>query len=174
MGINLTNDPGHEILILDLQTNQSENFTDQFFYDLNSITTGTIKYSANNSEININIKAWDSANNPNNKEILLFKQNQNQLNINNIYNFPNPFSNFTQFTFEINQTCDVKIDIFSIGGRKVKSFKINGVVSGFHTVDWNGLDFLGGQIANGVYIYRIKVIGENSSITRIERCAKYG
>ena len=173
MGINLTNEAGHEILIINKKSDIPKNYTNNFSYDQNSITTGTISYSSNDSEIELTIRAWDNANNPNDKEIKLFTQTQNNLRLNNVYNFPNPFSNFTQFAFEINQNATIKIDIYTIGGRKIISFNKNNISAGYHTINWNGLDAFGGKIANGIYIYRIKANGESSTTSHIGRCAKY-
>ena len=72
LGINLTNETGHEIPLTDLDTDLSETITDDFYYDQNSIQTGTIEFSASNgNEIKILIKAWDNANNPSEKQIQL-------------------------------------------------------------------------------------------------------
>lgn len=173
LGINLTNEIGHEILIHDFNENLDLNYTDLFIYDENSITTGTITYSPFEKNIDIIIKAWDNANNPSSKEINIFVQDDLKLKINNAYNFPNPFSNFTDFTFEINQNCKVQIDIFSLGGRRIKSINKQNLPPGYHSIRWDGLDQFNGEIANGVYLYRLKAIGNNSTSTLIERCAIY-
>ena len=173
LGINLTNETGHEILIHDYNDNIDLNYTDLFIYDENSITTGKITYLPNENIIDLKIKAWDNANNPNSKEVTIYAQDNTKLKINNAYNFPNPFSNSTDFTFEINQNCEVKIDIFSLGGRRIKSIIKQNLSPGYHSIKWNGLDQFDGEIANGVYLYRIKAEGNNSTSTLIERCAKY-
>ena len=173
LGINLTNETGHEILIHDYNDNIDLNFTDSFIYDENSITTGKINYLPNENIIDLKIKAWDNANNPSSKEITIYAQDNTKLKINNAYNFPNPFSNFTDFTFEINQNCQVKIDIFSLGGRRIKSIIKQNLSPGYHSIKWNGLDQFDGEIANGVYLYRLKATGNNSTSTLIERCVIY-
>ena len=174
LGINLTDETGHEILVTDLLSNQSETITQDFYYDTNSIMTGTISFSpSSGKEIKLLVKVWDNANNPNEKKIHLSRTSAKDLKIYNAYNYPNPFSTFTQFAFELTQTADIKLDIFSLGGRRVKSFDEFSKTPGYHTIDWDGLDSFGSQIANGVYLYRLKAFGENSSETYIGRCAKY-
>ena len=160
-------------MIHDYNDNIDLNYTDLFIYDENSITTGKITYLPNENIIDLKIKAWDNANNPNSKEVTIYAQDNTKLKINNAYNFPNPFSNSTDFTFEINQNCEVKIDIFSLGGRRIKSIIKQNLSPGYHSIKWNGLDQFDGEIANGVYLYRIKAEGTNSTSTLIERCAKY-
>ncbi len=173
MGINITNEIGHEIMLTDLNTNNSYNLTNEFYYDQNSIITGTIIYPTSDDFIHLKIKAWDNANNPSEREIQLFRSQKNKLNLYNTYNFPNPFSTFTQFTFEVTQNIELKLDIYTIGGRKIKSFQRSNLEAGFHIIDWDGLDTYGGKIANGVYIFRLKAIGKNSTVSYIGRCAKY-
>ena len=87
IGINLTNEVGHEIILTDLSNQETFNKTNQFSYDQNSITTGTILLNAANGKINIKVKAWDNANNPSEKGIMLNRSESNILKIHNIYNF---------------------------------------------------------------------------------------
>ena len=173
LGINLTNEPGHEIMINDLNSINATIATNDFFYEQNSITTGTILYTSNDKTMFLRIKAWDNANNPSEKEIKLFKSEGNQLKIYNAYNFPNPFINETQFSFEVTQDFNLNLDIYTLGGRRVWSYKEFNLSAGFHTIDWDGRDYFGKKIANGVYIFRIKVIGKNSKVSHIGKCAKY-
>ena len=119
------------------------------------------------------IKAWDSANNPSEKEIKLYKTEELSLKIYNAYNFPNPFINSTQFCFEITENVTLKVDVYSLGGRKIWTSNHLNLDAGFHTIEWNGNDTYNGNIANGVYIYGIKAIGNNSTVTHIGKCAKY-
>ena len=71
IGINLTNEVGHEIILTDLNNQETYNKTNQFSYDKNSIITGTILLNISSEKINIKIKAWDNANNPSEKSIIL-------------------------------------------------------------------------------------------------------
>ena len=90
-----------------------------------------------------------------------------------LFNFPNPFVSGTQFCFEVTEVFNLKLDLFSLGGRKIWSYVDQNLNAGFHTIDWHGKDSFKGEIANGVYIYRLKVIGNNSTASYIGKCAKY-
>ena len=173
LGINLTNETGHEIMLTDMNTNNFLTITDDFYYNQNSIITGTINYPVVGQGIHIKIKAWDNANNPSEKEIKLYRTQVNKLEIYNAYNFPNPFATSTQFTFEVTQNIDLTLDLYTLGGRRIKSFEKFNLSAGYHTIDWDGLDSFGGNIANGVYLYRLKAIGDESTVSYIGRCAKY-
>ena len=73
LGINLTKELGHSIILENLNTNESKDITDQFYYNVNSITTGEIILdNLGESNIHIKISAWDNANNPNENEIYIY------------------------------------------------------------------------------------------------------
>ena len=172
IGINLTNEIGHEITLTDLDNQSIYNKTNQFFYDENSIETGTILFNAPNKKINIKIRAWDNANNPSEKSLALNFSSSGSLKIYNLFNFPNPFSDFTQFTFEISKASDIKIDIFSIGGKKIFSQKKN-APKGFNIINWDGRNYFGDELANGIYIYHLEAASENEKRSLMGRLAKF-
>ena len=72
-------------------------------------------------------------------------------------NFPNPFNPETQIRFSIGSQENVKLVIYDITGRQVRSL-VDGEQyrSGFHVVNWDGLDSKGEKVPSGMYIYRIK------------------
>ncbi len=173
LGINLTNETGHEIIITNLNSSDISTATDKFYYNQNSITTGKIIYPIDDDIIHLNVKAWDNANNPSEKEIKLFRSEENEFKIYNAFNFPNPFNNRTQFSFEVTKDFDLRLDVYTLGGRRIKSIEKFNLPAGFNIVNWNGLDAFGQKIANGVYIYRIKVTNGGTTVSYIGRCAKY-
>ena len=177
LGINLAGEPGHEISLTDLATGDVTDITNQFIYDPNSIQTGIIQPNSDDFSkiINIRIKAWDSANNPSEKEIYLNQAENNSLRLFQVMNYPNPFKTSTQFVFEISTPAKVSIDVFTLSGRKIKSFeKITFPTAGYYTVNWeDGRDSFGGELANGVYLYRVKADANGSSVSTIGRMAKF-
>ena len=173
IGINLTNETGHEIILTNLNNQKNHNKTNQFSYDKNSITTGTILLSPFNEKINIKVKAWDNANNPSEKVIALNYSENDILKIYNLFNFPNPFSDFTQFTFELTKMSDITIDIYSIGGKKIFSLEKTNAPKGFNIIYWNGQNHFGDDLANGVYIYHVKAMAKDEKISSLGRLAKF-
>ncbi len=172
LGINLTKELGHSIILENLLTNESIDITDDFFYNLNSITTGEI--NLNNfldSDINIIINAWDNANNPSEKELYIYSNNNEILKIYNVYNFPNPFNNKTKFTFELSNPAEVNIYIYTLGGKKIKQIVNKNMPIGFQSVEWDGRNEFGKTLANGVYIYKIIANNNKHEISHIGRCA---
>lgn len=74
-------------------------------------------------------------------------------------NYPNPFNPTTWITFGIPAhvgEVDVRLDIFTIDGRLVRSLVQNKLLPGTHRVQWDSRDNLGAAVPTGVYFYRIR------------------
>ena len=172
LGINLTKELGHSIILDNLLTDVSIDITDDFFYNNNSITTGEIKIKDfGDSDINIRVSAWDNANNPSERQIYIYSTDNKELRIYNVFNFPNPFNKKTKFTFELSSAAKVSINIYTIGGKKIKQLKSKSLSNGFNSIEWNGRNEFGRILANGVYIYKINAENNMDKISYIGRCA---
>jgi hypothetical protein len=69
--------------------------------------------------------------------------------------FPNPFQNETTVRFIAEQTGEVRVDIFDISGRWIKSLANCTFESGSHQVTWDGTDQQGSGVTSGQYFCRI-------------------
>ncbi|MFQ6677253.1 MAG: type IX secretion system sortase PorU [Fidelibacterota bacterium] len=175
IGINLTGEVGHEIIVSNLNDDMKKNMSSQYIYDENSITTGVIQFphDGTDSPLSLHIKAWDNANNPSEKEFTLYLFENQTLNIFNVLNFPNPYSTTTQFAFELTSDANVSIDIFTLGGRRIMSIPEEQFSEGYHYINWNGRDAYGERLANGVYLYRLKANDGNQTVSVIKKLAKF-
>jgi hypothetical protein len=75
-----------------------------------------------------------------------------------VYNYPNPFTDVTNFTFQLTQVPDeLKIKIYTVAGRLIKVLEAgsNDLKTNFNSILWDGRDEDGDLIANGVYLYKI-------------------
>ena len=143
-------------------------------YDNNSATTGRINLENYFSTgVNYSLIAWDNANNPSEQEIRLISSDDEHLRLYNVYNFPNPFINDTKFTFELSLEADVAIDIYTLGGKKIKNFMFKSYQPGFHTIEWDGKNEYGKLLSNGVYLYKIKAENNISKTHRLGKIAIY-
>jgi hypothetical protein len=82
----------------------------------------------------------------------------NDLELQNVYNYPNPFSKETYFTFILTQIPDeVQIKIYTVAGRLIKEFKLSSseLTTNFNKIFWDGRDEDGDLIGNGVYLYKV-------------------
>lgn len=155
---------GHKLVgILNSQENNPIDFTNYFTSDLNSNgRSGEIKYPFSNlaaGEYNLVVKAWDVFNNFSSSETNFSVVSDSDLVIRDVYNYPNPFSSNTTFTFQqnLNKLLDLTIKVYTVAGRLIREIERSNVNDKFVKVDWDGRDQDGSPIANGVYLYKIIV-----------------
>jgi len=136
-------------------------FTNYFNGDLDAGgKAGTINYKFSNlgsGDYNLLVKAWDVFNNFSEENTFFSVVEDNDLAIRDVYNYPNPFSGSTQFTFQQNLTkpIDVRIKVYTIAGRLIKEIEKIYLNEKFVVIDWDGRDEDGSQLANGTYLYKI-------------------
>ncbi|HSR16750.1 MAG TPA: T9SS type A sorting domain-containing protein, partial [Ignavibacteriaceae bacterium] len=93
----------------------------------------------------------------------------NEVKIIDVYNYPNPVSENTYFTFKLTQIPDeLKIKIYTVAGRLVKEIeKQSGDLKfDFNRLFWDGKDQDGDFLANGVYFYKI-ILKKGSKVENI-------
>ncbi|MHB1688482.1 MAG: C25 family cysteine peptidase [Ignavibacteriaceae bacterium] len=101
----------------------------------------------------------------------------NQAEVLNVYNYPNPFSDNTNFTFQLTGAKvpdEFAIKIFTVAGRLIKNISVSPseLQIGFNKIYWDGRDQDGSLLANGVYFYKIIVKNNGSVKTVIQKLAK--
>ncbi|MCB0464138.1 MAG: T9SS type A sorting domain-containing protein [Aequorivita sp.] len=69
--------------------------------------------------------------------------------------YPNPFTEETTFGFSIDGTENVKLEVFDIQGRKLKTL-LNKNVSGKQKISWNGTSQTGAKLTSGLYFITLK------------------
>ena len=157
---------GHDItLILNNDPITLVVLNDYYLADADSYQKGTIEYPFSEldpGKYNINLKAWDVFNNSSETSLDFTVTESDELALNNVFNYPNPFTQNTFFHFEHNQPdtgMDVLIQIFTVSGRLVKTIDTYMNTTGFKPdpIPWDGLDDYGDKIGRGVYIYRIRI-----------------
>jgi hypothetical protein len=70
-------------------------------------------------------------------------------------NHPNPFNPSTQIAFDIPKTAFVDLTVYNILGREVRKLVYGELPAGRHQITWDGHDNNGGNIASGIYFYKI-------------------
>lgn len=180
-GINtMGNGIGHDITaVLDNNTNQTMVLNDFYESDLDSYQKGTVKYdiaSLQPGNHNLRMKVWDVNNNSSEGYTEFIVANSSEMVIDQIFNYPNPFTTNTDFYFSHNQPgviLDVTIQVYTVTGKLIKSLfgKVNS--EGFRSdppIKWDGKDDFGDNIGRGVYIYKLKVsTPDNKSVEKFEK-----
>ncbi len=172
-GINTVgNGIGHDIVaILDANTENAIILNDYYEADLDNYQSGVVNYPFSNlseGKHTITLKAWDVANNSSERTIEFTVVEESEVKIENLVNYPNPFTTNTEFIFQHNQPgipLDIKLEIFTVSGKLVKSFDQVIITDGFisREIRWDGRDDFGDKIGKGVYVYKLKVRSRNGS-----------
>lgn len=136
------------------------NVTDGKYKVGNSVGQAVIGKAENTPPINfvyqgywtINPFLWSSVEKPNQEEVK-----------NNITNFPNPVTNFTNFKYKIDTESRVILKIYNITGQEIITL-INDVQSGGeHSLNWDVIGSNGLVVGNGTYLYELTVSPIGSS-----------
>jgi hypothetical protein len=164
---------GHNIEgVLNDDINNPIDFTTYFTGDLDAGgKSGQVNYQFNNlneGNYKLQVKAWDVFNNFSIETTYFDVVSGNSLTVSDVYNYPNPFSGKTTFTFQqnLNKTFDVKIKIYTVAGRLIKVIDSYGVHDKYVTIEWDGKDQDGGLLANGVYFYKVILKSTDDSFSQ--------
>jgi len=173
-GINMVgNGIGHDIVaVLDEETENPYVLNDFYEADLNSYQNGTIRFpfeDLKEGRHKLTLKVWDVYNNSNEVSIEFVVVKSRDIVLERVYNYPNPFTTYTEFWFEHNQPGKqlyAQVQVYTVSGKLVKTLQKNIVNEGYRStsITWDGLDEYGDKIARGVYVYRLKVRAENYTV----------
>ncbi|MBP6623656.1 MAG: type IX secretion system sortase PorU [Chitinophagaceae bacterium] len=166
-GINYTgNSIGHDITaVLDGNSQNTYVLNNFFEAELDDYRSGTVKFPISNlseGQHSITIKAWDIFNNSAEAKLDFVVVSTAAGKLAQVYNYPNPFTTKTKFMFEHNlpnQNLYVGVNIYTIGGKQVKSIRtmINTPGTRSDSIEWDGLDEFGDKLGKGVYIYKLSI-----------------
>ena len=81
-------------------------------------------------------------------------------------NYPNPFNPTTTLQYDLPEDATVKIMIYDLMGREVKTLVNNQQTAGFKSIIWNASNNLGQPVSAGMYLYRISA-GEFHSVKKM-------
>ena len=114
----------------------------------------------------IKVEAWDIMNNRGYVSYNISFYDNNT--IYNVYNFPNPFTDKTFFTFRYNKSEPLTVDIsvHSLNGKTIYNNSIFLEYNNqyFYKFGWDGIDNEGNSIPKGIYLYHLEIFRNNISI----------
>ena len=170
-GINTTgNGIGHDITaILDSDESNIKILNDYYIADVNSYKTGGLSFpffNLSDGEHYIELKVWDIQNNSSKAKVYFTVASSSQMALENIFNYPNPVTDYTTFSFEHNQSAqniEVIIDIYNINGSFVTQLTETLYSDGYRNneIQWNATDASGNLISKGIYVYKINIKSES-------------
>jgi hypothetical protein len=71
-------------------------------------------------------------------------------------NYPNPFNAGTVIGFTLTRRTQVSLTVYDILGRPVREWAMGSLSPGDYSVNWNGTDDYGTEVATGIYLYRLE------------------
>lgn len=77
-------------------------------------------------------------------------------------NHPNPFNPSTEITFDVNRPGPLRLTVFDLLGRRIRTLADGVFTPGRHTVRWDGRTDAGSPAPSGVYLYRLEGDGQTA------------
>lgn len=75
-------------------------------------------------------------------------------------NRPNPFNPRTSIGFSLARAGHVRLSLYDLAGRLVRTLADEAFGSGRYALTWDGRDDAGAAVSSGVYVYRLEVDGQ--------------
>jgi len=69
---------------------------------------------------------------------------------------PNPFSTATFLTYDLERPDRVRLEVFDLRGRRVRTLVADREYAGWHRVAWDGADERGQGLPSGIYFCRLR------------------
>ncbi len=165
-GINVGTGIGHDITaILDHEGDRVFVLNDFFLGSLNDYQRGEVSYplfGLSPGKHVAQVKVWDALNNSSVATVSFVVPGDDQVKLDKLRCYPNPFSSTTKLFFEHNQSGEVLLMdymIFDLSGRlvfhKTVEERLNGSRSS--SLTWNGTDNNGTPLSSGIYICKLLV-----------------
>ena len=160
-------------LVLDNNFSSSRILNEYFSPHIDTYQSGEIKYQLNKLSKGwhtISLKAWDLQNNSTEKSVDFYVDDNAEILLKEVVNFPNPFIDETNFGFIHNKSgaqLKVEIRIYDMSGRFVGDINETVNSSGYqiNPIVWDGKNQNGERVKSGLYSYEIKVTDPYGNIS---------
>ncbi len=175
-GINITGRIGHDIVAFLNEDTSSPIVLNNFYEaDLDNFSSGRVVYPfyrLPDGRHTLSLRAWDVHNNPSLTSIEFIVSRTASIALENLMNYPNPFSQETFFKFTHNQPfseLDVRIEIYDLSGRLIQTIEtmVNSPSYQSPPIHWDGKDREGRLIGNGIYLYRLVLQTPDGNISTL-------
>ena len=136
-----------------------------FSYKKDDYESGSVRVpleNLKNGKHKVEIKVTDNYNNLTSESVVFITGNDNKLNISGVMNYPNPFTDKTNFKFELQergQPIFISVEVFDLRGHKVFSYQHEYEFSpdNIDNISWDGKDLNYNPLPQGIYIYKLHV-----------------
>lgn len=156
------------------ETGESRTFELNSFYEtgVDDFQSGWIRYPLEDLQegsYRLTLRAWDTYNNEGTAELSFRVGEEGELWISEFYNYPNPFSEETQFVLDHNQpgsALDISVQIYNSQGELVHRMQTtqSEATTRLEELYWDGRTAAGEQLPSGVYYAIVELQSSNSDI----------
>ena len=164
-GINVSgNSLGHDLTVI-LDGNEKNPYILNDYYESapNTYKRGFVRFPVEGLSEGLHtltVKAWDVANNSGTSSVRFRVGSSGETQMEQLGNYPNPFSTSTRFRFEHNhpnEEMKAEIAIYNVSGGLVRRISETFVPTGSHSQElvWDGTSDGGALLPSGVYVYRL-------------------
>lgn len=77
--------------------------------------------------------------------------------------FPNPVSDFTNISFDLDENSDVSLSIYDEMGKLVQLIKRSNLPAGNNIIGWNTSNLQGQAVESGIYFYKLSFNDKSAS-----------
>jgi hypothetical protein len=134
--------------------------TDYFTYDHGSYTSGKVEYPLSAGfepgPHTVMIKAFDNLGLSSSDTLRFEIVAEGLYEVSDVFNIPNPFSESTNFVFQVTNPAEARLSVFTVSGIKIWERRVD-ALEGFNSIYWEGRDAAGDRVANGTYLYVLDV-----------------
>jgi len=156
---------GHDmVLVIDNDYKNTIILNNYFLSDVDTYQKGNLIYALPmlaEGAHTIMIKVWDLLGNSTTKTLNFIVPPTEILSFKNLYNYPNPFQNFTQFSFEHNKvgsSLEINLSLYDLRGNLLFTKPLNGTyIANRVLANWDGAGMGSAQIQAGVYYYKLSI-----------------
>ena len=173
-GINTTgNGIGHDLTAtLDGNRVNAIVLNEFFQANTNSYNSGIIRYPYNDLEAGhheITVKIWDIHNNSTESSLEFLVVDSEEMLLEQLFNYPNPFSDQTLFNIEHNRPdreMRLVLTIHNLSGELVRVIDEQVYSAGYRLdpVEWDGSTPGGAKLGGGIYVYRATLSTEEGEV----------
>lgn len=163
-GINVSgNSIGHDLTAV-LDDNIANPYILNDYYETapNDFKRGVVHFPINglsDGQHSLKVKAWDMSNNSGESTIHFEVINGKVVQVQNLRNYPNPFTHLTHFIFDHNhpnEELQATIRIYNTMGALVRTIsQTYGATTGTNGLTWDGTSDLGAVLPSGIYVYKL-------------------
>lgn len=164
---------GHDITAtLSGATNKTYNLNQYYDAPNDKDEFGTLRYkfyNLNEGEHVLTLKVWDIYNNSTTTSIRFNVVKTKTITIEDVFSYPNPMSDYTNFVFNHNQIdnkIDIQVRIYNVMGQLVKTIEEyrEGETLRNNPIKWDGKSDNGVNLPAGIYVYYVTVRNSQDEI----------